>query len=333
MVASMQGKRRFLFALSAAALAAGLPLPGLAQGSSDYPNRPVRLVVPYPPGGSVDPVARLMADKLTQLWGRQVVVDNRPGASTIIGTDVVAKAAPDGYTLLLTASTHASNPLLFSNLPYDSVKDFVPVTPIYKAEFVLVAHPSVKANTLKEFIADAKAHPDTYSYASAGNGNANHIAMELFGMLTGTKMLHVPYKGGGPLMTDLLSGQVQLYFAVPITAIPYLQKGQLKALGTTAETRLPLMPGVPTFAEAGLPGFGMKSWLGVLAPAATPRPVIDRIAADIGRVFAMPDVREKLLSQGQIPWTTTPDEFAAAMKSDTAEFARVIEAANIKLTP
>jgi len=328
----MQSKRRFLSGLAgAAALAAGLPVTGFAEGS--YPTRPVRLVVPYPPGGSVDPVARLMADKLGQLWGQQVVVDNRPGASTIIGTDTVAKAPPDGYTLLLTASTHVSNPLLFSNLPYDSVKDFAPVTPIYKAEFVLVAHPSVKANTLREFIADAKANPGTYSYASAGNGNANHIAMELFSMLTGTKMLHVPYKGGGPLMTDLLSGQVQLYFAVPITAIPYLQKGQLKALGTTAEARLALMPGVPTFAEAGLPGFGMKSWLGVLAPAATPRPIVDKVAADIAKVFAMPDVREKLQSQGQIPWTTTPAQFAAEMKSDSAEFARVIKAANIKLEP
>lgn len=326
----MQSKRRFLSVLAgAAALAAGLPLPGFAQGT--YPNRPVRLVVPYPPGGSVDPVARLMADKLTQLWGQQVVVDNRPGASTIIGTEAVAKAAPDGYTLLLTASTHVSNPLLFPSLPYDSFKDFAPVTPIYKADFVLVAHPSVKANTLKEFIAEAKAHPDKYSYASAGNGNANHIAMELFSMLTGARMLHVPYKGGGPLMTDLLSGQVQLYFSVPITAIPYLQKGQLKALGTTSEARLALMPGVPTFAEAGLPGFGMKSWLGVLAPAATPRPVVDKVAADIAKVFQMPDVREKLLSQGQIPWTTTPDQFGAIMKSDMAEFARVIKAANIRI--
>jgi tripartite-type tricarboxylate transporter receptor subunit TctC len=326
----MQGKRRFLSTVAgAAALAAGLPLAGFAQGT--YPNRPVRIVVPYPPGGSVDPVARLVAQKLTQLWGQQVVVDNRPGASTIIGTDAVAKAAPDGYTLLLTASTHVSNPLLFTNLPYDSVKDFTPVTPLYLAEFVLVAHPSVKASTLQELVAQAKANPGKLSYASAGPGNANHMGMELLGMMTGTRMLHVPYKGAGPLMTDLLTGQVQLYLAVPITVIQNVQNGKLKAFGTTAEKRLPLLPDVPTFAEAGLPGFGMKSWLGILAPAHTPPDIVARLNADFGRVLAMPDVRDKLLSQGQVPYHLAPEKFAQAMKSDTAEFARVIKAANIKL--
>jgi tripartite-type tricarboxylate transporter receptor subunit TctC len=325
----MQDKRRFLSTLAGAAALASLPLAGFAQGS--YPNRPVRIVVPYPPGGSVDPVARLVAQKLTQLWGQQVVVDNRPGASTIIGTDAVAKAAPDGYTLLLTASTHVSNPLLFANLPYDSVKDFTPVTPLYLAEFVLVAHPSVKANTLQELVAQAKANPGKLSYASAGPGNANHMGMELLGMMTGTKMLHVPYKGAGPLMTDLLTGQVQLYLAVPITVIQNVQNGKLKAFGTTAEKRLPLLPDVPTFAEAGLPGFGMKSWLGILAPAHTPADIVARLNADFGRVLAMPDVRDKLLSQGQVPYHLSPEKFAQAMKSDTAEFARVIKAANIKL--
>lgn len=326
----MQNKRRFLSTLAgAAALAAVLPMAGLAQGT--YPNRPVRIVVPYPPGGSVDPVARMVAQKLTQLWGQQVVVDNRPGASTIIGTDAVAKAAPDGYTLLLTASTHVSNPLLFANLPYDSVKDFTPVTPLYLAEFVLVAHPSVKANTLQELVAQAKANPGKLSYASAGPGNANHMGMELLGMMTGTKMLHVPYKGAGPLMTDLLTGQVQLYLAVPITVIQNVQNGKLKAFGTTAEKRLPLLPDVPTFTEAGLPGFGMKSWLGVLAPAHTPPDIVARLNADFGRVLAMPEVRDKLLSQGQVPYHLSPEKFSTAMKSDTAEFARVIKAANIKL--
>lgn len=323
--------RRHLLSLAAGAatVAAAWPLAGQAQ--SGFPNRPVRMIVPYPPGGSVDPVARLVSEKLGALWGQQVVVDNRPGGSTIIGTDAVAKAAPDGYTILFTASTHVSNPLLFNNLPYDSVKDFAPVSPLYLAEFVLVAHPSVKGNTLQEFIADAKANPNKYSYASAGNGNANHMGMELFSMMTNTKLLHVPYKGGGPLLTDLIAGQVQLYLAVPAAVIPHLQSGKLKAFGTTAERRLSLMPNVPTFTEAGLSGFGMKSWLGFLAPAGTPAAIVNKINADLGAVLAMPDVRDRLLSQGQVPYHLPPARFAEVMKTDTGEFARVIKAANIKI--
>lgn len=312
--------------LAAATLAA--PLLSHAQA---YPNKPVRLVVPYPPGGSVDPVARMMAQKLGDLWGQQVVVDNKPGASTIIGTDAVAKAPPDGYTLLLTASTHVSNALLFNNLPYDSVKDFAPVASLYLAEFVLVGHPSIKANTMQELIADIKAKPNQYSYASAGNGNANHMAAELFGMMTGTKMLHVPYKGGGPLLTDLLSGQTQLWFAVPVAVIPHLQSGKLKAFATTAQNRMALMPNVPTFKEAGLANFGMRSWLGIYAPAGTPRDIVNKASADIAKVLAMPDVRERLLSQGQIPFINNPEQFATVMKDDVAEFTRVIKAANIKI--
>jgi tripartite-type tricarboxylate transporter receptor subunit TctC len=326
----MQTRRRLLtLAAGSAAAASSWPLAGWAQ--SAWPNRPVKMVVPYPPGGSVDPVARLVAEKLGGIWGQQVVVDNKPGASTIIGTDAVAKAPPDGYTILFTASTHVSNPLLFPSLPYDAFKDFTPIAPFYKAEFVLAAHPSVKGNTLQEVVAELKANPGKYSYASAGNGNANHMGMELFSMMTGTKMLHVPYKGGGPLVTDLLSGQVQFYLAVPPVVIPHLQAGKLKALGTTSETRLALMPGVPTFAEAGLGGFGMKSWLGFFGPANMPREIVARLNADLGRVLQMPDVRERLLSQGQIPYMASPEQFASDMRADTAEYARVIKAANIKI--
>jgi len=310
--------------------AATLAAPVLSHAQA-YPNRPVKLVVPYPPGGSVDPVARMMAQKLGDLWGQQVVVDNKPGASTIIGTEAVAKAPPDGYTLLLTASTHVSNALLFNNLPYDSVKDFAPVASLYLAEFVLVGHPSLKANTMQELIAELKAKPNHYSYASAGNGNANHMAAELFSMMTGTKMLHVPYKGGGPLLTDLLSGQTQLWFAVPVAVIPHLQSGKLKAFATTAQNRMALMPNVPTFKEAGLANFGMRSWLGIYAPAGTPREIVNKASADIARVLAMPDVRERLLSQGQIPFINNPEQFATVMKDDVAEFTRVIKAANIKI--
>jgi tripartite-type tricarboxylate transporter receptor subunit TctC len=314
--------------IASAALAFASPLFAQAQA---FPAKPVRIIVPYPPGGSVDPVARMLAQKLGDLWGQQVIVDNRPGASTIIGTDAAAKSPPDGYTLLFTASTHVSNPLLFPRLPYDSVKDFAPVTAVYLADFVLVAHPSVKGNTLQEFIADAKARPGQYSFASAGNGNANHMAGELFSMMTGVKLLHVPYKGGGPLLTDLISNQVQLYFAVPAAVIPHLQSGKLKAFATTGDARLPLMPNVPTFKEAGLPGFGMRSWLGILAPAGTPKNIVQKVSTDFHKVLAMPDVQERLQSQGQTPFITTPEQFANVMKDDTAEFARVIKAANIKI--
>ncbi len=326
----MTTRRRILsLAAGSAAVAAAWPLAGQAQ--SGFPNKPVRMIVPYPPGGSVDPVARMVSEKLSALWGQQVIVDNRPGASTIIGTDAVAKAPADGYTLLFTASTHVSNPLLFNNLPYDSVKDFAPISPFYLAEFVLVAHPSVKGNTLQELIAEVRANPNKLSYGSAGNGNANHMGMELFSMMTNTKMLHVPYKGGGPLLTDLLAGQIQLFLAVPVAVIPHLQSGKLKAFGTTAERRLSLMPNVPTFTEAGLPGFGMKSWLGFLAPAGTPAAIVNKVNADLGTVLAMPDVRDKLLGQGQVPYHLSPARFAEVMKTDTVEFARVIKTANIKI--
>lgn len=314
--------------VAAAALALVAALPAFAQS---YPNKPVRLIVPYPPGGSVDPVARMMAQKLGDLWGQSVVVDNRPGASTIIGTDAVAKSPADGYTLLLTASTHVSNTLLFNTLPYDSFKDFAPVATLYKAEFVLVTNPNVPANTLQELVTLLKSQPGRLSYASAGPGNANHMAGELFSMMTGTKMLHVPYKGGGPLVTDLLSNQVQVYFAVPPAVISHVQAGKLKPLATTAEARLSVMPTVPTFAEAGLPGFGMKSWIGIWAPANTPRAVVDKASADIARVLAMPDVRQKLESQGQIPFVSTPDQMNTLMKNDLTEFANIIKTANVKL--
>ena len=323
--------RLLAFAAALVGLAALTPSPAKAQAAGAFPDRPVRMVVPYPPGGSVDPVARLLGQKLGALWGQQVVIDNRPGASTIIGTDTVAKAPADGYTILLTASTHVSNALLFASLPYDSFKDFAPVAPVYKADFVLVGHPSIPANTLKELIALAKARPNQLNYGSAGAGNANHMAAELMKEMTGTQMVHVPYKGGGPLLNDLIGGQIQLYFAVPVAVISHVQSGKLKAFATTADGRLPLMPTVPTFTEAGLPGFGMRSWIGVFAPAATPAPIVAKIAADLGRVLAMPDVKERLESQGQAPMVMNPQQFGALVKSDIDEYARIIKAANIKL--
>jgi len=319
--------RRGLGAILASTL--GLGEVARAQQAAPYPSRLVRLIVPYPPGGSVDPVARLLSQKLTDLWGQRVLIDNRPGASTIIGTELVARAPKDGYTLLFTASTHVTNALLFRDLPYDYVKDFAPVSTVYKAEFALVVHPSIPATTLQDFIAYARTRPGEISYASAGAGNASHIAAEVFDRMTGVRMVHVPYRGGGPLVTDLLRGDVQLYFAVPPAVLPHIQAGRLKALATTAENRLSLLPDVPTFAEAGLPSFAIRSWIGVLAPAGTPEDIVARASTDIGRVLAMQDVREQLESQGQVPFASTPAQMAELMAQDAETFGRAIREANI----
>jgi len=318
--------RRTVLAASAAVLA-----PAVATAQAAFPNKPVRMLVPYPPGGSVDPVARMLGTKLGEIWGQPVVVDNRPGGSTIIGTDALAKSPADGYTILLTASTHVSNSLLFKTLPYDWQKDFAPITPIYKAEFVLVMHPSLAANTLQEAVALIKSRPGHFSYGSAGNGNMNHLMAELFSMETSTRMVHVPYKGAGPLLTDLLSGQIQFFFAVPSAVISHIQSGKLKAVAVTGDARLRQLPNVPTFAEAGMPKFALRNWMGFFAPANTPRPVVEKIAGDLRRVLTMPDVADRLTGQGQTPFTTSPDQFVTLMREDYTEYGRVIRTANIKI--
>jgi len=304
---------------------------GAASAQQSYPVKPIRFIVPFPPGGSTDPLARLVGQKLTEAWAQQVLVENRPGGNTIIGTDAVAKSAPDGYTILLAASTHVINSLLIRNLPYDSIKDFAPVAMLIKSEFVLILHPAVPANNLQEFIALAKSTPGKLNYATSGNGNPNHLAGEWFNMATGVKMQSVPYKGGGPAITDLIGGQVQAMFSVPVSVIPQIKAGKLKAIAVAGENRLSSLPQVPTFAEAGLPGFDPKSWQGILAPAGTPRAVIDKLAAQISKILAQRDVSEKLASQGTVPFFLGPDEFAALMQADAARFAGVIKTANIRL--
>jgi tripartite-type tricarboxylate transporter receptor subunit TctC len=308
----------------------GLAACGFASAEAPYPGKTLRLIVPFPAGGSTDPVARLLAQKLTDDWGQAVVVDNRPGGNTIIGTDALAKAAPDGYTLLYTASTHVINPLLMANLPYDSVRDFQPVATIVRSEFVLVVHPSVPANNLQEFIALAKAKPGVLNYATSGNGNPNHLAGEYFGMVAGVRMNNVPYKGGGPAITDLLGGQVQAMFSVPTSVAGHIKAGKLRALGYTGSKPLPGLS-IPTFAQAGLPGFDINSWNGVFVPAGTPRAIVDKLSAEIGRILALPDVVDKLAAQGQDPWYQNAEQFTAMLASDRQKYAAIIKAANIKL--
>jgi len=304
---------------------------GSVAAQQPYPAKLVRVITPYPPGGSADPMARLVAQKLAEKFGQPVIVENRPGGNSIIGTEAAAKAAPDGYTILVVGNTHVAYPNLLPNLPYDAIKDFDAVASIARLRYVLVLSPSVPANTLQEFIALAKAKPGQLNFASSGVGGGLHLGGELFNIMVGTKMQHVPYKGSGPLMTDLISGQVQLSFQTSIAVVNHIKGGKLKAMAITGNTRASALPQVPTFAEAGLPGFEMTGWYGILAPAGTPKEVINRISSDMAVILVMPDVQEYLTRQGFDPFISTPEQFGAQMKADFAKYANIIKTANIKL--
>lgn len=303
---------------------------GVATAQAPYPSKTLRILLPFPAGGSTDPLARLIGQKLTDAWGQPVIVDNRPGANTVIGTEALVKAPADGHTMLYTASTHVINPLLMTNLPYDSVKDFIPVAMVVRSDFVLVVHPSVPANNLQEFIAHAKAKPGSVNYATSGNGNPNHLAGEYFGMVAGVKLNNVPYKGGGPAINDLLGGQVQAMFSVPTAVVQHVKAGKLKALAFTGDKPLPGLS-VPSFAQAGLPAFEMGSWNGVFVAAGTPKPMVDKLAAEIAKILAMPDVKEKFAAQGQEPEYRNPEQFAAMLAADRQKYAAIIKASNIRL--
>jgi tripartite-type tricarboxylate transporter receptor subunit TctC len=323
-------KRALLKLLAAmAVLGAAAPL-ALAQPA--YPDRPIKMVVPFPPGGSVDPIARVVALKLGELLGQPVVIDNRVGGNTSIAAGFVAKAPADGYTLLFTAgSTHVIHTLQ-SNLPYDSLKDFAPVAMVSRAGYMIAVHPSVPAATLPELVAYARAHPGQLNYGSAGIGNANHLAGELFNILAGTKIVHVPYKGGAASLQDLVAGRVQLMISVIPTLQPQVEAGNLRALAYTSQQ--PGMAPVPTFAQYGMPDFEAIESLNVLlAPAATPEPVIARVASAMQRVLAMPDVKTAIENQKQFAFYRSPAELGERMRSDRAKYAEVIEKAQIQLKP
>jgi tripartite-type tricarboxylate transporter receptor subunit TctC len=313
-----------LLAMLVAAVAAPFTF---AQGAANYPAKPVRLVVPFPAGGTTDILARAVAQKLSEAWGRQMIVDNRPGAGGNIGSDLVAQSAPDGYTLLMgTVSTHAINPSLYKNMPYDHVKDFAPVILVAGVPNVLVVNPSLPVHSVPELIAYAKANPGKLNFASSGNGTSIHLSGELFKAMTGVEMTHVPYKGSAPALTDLIGGQVQLMFDNLPSSLPFIKAGKLRALAVTSGARAAALPDLPTLAESGLPGFEASSWFGVLAPAGTPRDIVAKLNGAIAGWLASPEAKEKLLAQGAIAAGGTPEDFARHIGAETSKWAKVVKA-------
>lgn len=303
--------------------------PATAQHS--YPSKPIRLISPYGPGGGNDTMARLIGQRLTESFGQQVIVDNRPGANTMIGTDIVAKSRPDGHTLLFSGINTFTINALLAPTPYDSVKDFAPIATLASSEMIMVVSPSVPANTLPELIALAKAKPGALNYATSSAGGAGHLVGELFKMTAGVNIQHIPYKGSGQALTDLMGGQVQISILSPVSTIPHVRSGKLKGIAISGESRFPALPQVPTFAEGGLPGFEAKVVYGILAAARTPKDIVDKLAGEIARIQRIPDFKEKLASQGVEPYILGPDKFAALLRSDMAKYARIIKVANIKL--
>jgi tripartite-type tricarboxylate transporter receptor subunit TctC len=301
-------------------------------GAQSYPTKPIQFIVPFPPGGGNDTVARAIAQQAGPALGQSIVVDNRPGAGGIIGADAAARAAPDGYTIFLGGvATHAVNPHLHPRLSYDPIKDFAPITLVASAPSVLVVHPSVPAQTIKEFAAYARANPGKLNYASNGNGSSSHMAAVLYETNAGVKMTHVPYKGVGPALTDLMTGRIEVMFNSIVAILPHIQSGKLRALGVTSKQRSALLPDVPTIAESGWPAYEAGSWYGILAPAGTPSAIIDRLQREIVKSLKDPEVQKRLAGEGADVIGSTPQEFAAHIKAELARMGQAIKAAGLKL--
>ena len=293
--------------------------------AQSYPSKPIRFIVPYPPGGLTDVVARTIAQKLTESWGQPVVIDNRGGAGGVIGTEMAAKAIPDGYTILMAGLPFAVSACVYSKLPYDPIKDFAPVTLVASTPLVLVVHPSLPAKSVKELIALAKSKPGQLNYASSGNGTGTHLSGELLKTMADIKMVHSPYKGGAPGVTALLGGEVQLMFTGLSSAMPHVKAGKLRALGVTTAKRSAAEPDLPTLAEAGLPGFEVDQWLGVLAPAKTPREIVTKFNVEIAKILHMPEVKSRYQKQGIDAVGSSPEQFASYVKAEIAKWAQVVK--------
>ena len=317
-------------ALAAAALAFGaLVAPAAAQG---FPSKPVKLVIPFPPGGSLDNVGRLLAQKLSEAWGQQVVIENKPGAGGNIGADAVAKSPPDGYTVVMGAlSTHAVNPSLYKTMPYDAVRDFAPLSLVAITPNVLIVKAGMPIASVKDLVAYAKANPGKTNFGSGSNGSAGHLAGELFKLETGTDVMHIPYKGGAPALQALLAGDTQFMFDNLANAMAQVKGGTVRAIAVTTAQRSKLAPDLPTMAEAGLPGFDISTWFGLMAPAGTPPEVVARWNEGIVKALNSPDVREKMLAQGAEPAPMTPTEFAAFIARERDKYARIVKASGAKV--
>jgi len=313
--------------LIATALAT-LAMPAAAQS---WPARPVKIVVPFGAGGPADVYARVVAQGLTEALKQQFIVDNRPGAGALIGTDIVAKAAPDGYTLLMMSNTQTVNETLFAHKPYELMRDLAPVAPVNSSDLVMVVHPSVPAKTLQDFIALAKAQPGKLSYASSGPGTPYHMAGELFKSMSGTDILHIPHKGSAEARNNVMGGHIQMMFDAVTSMKGSIDAGEVRALATTGLQRSTVLPNVPTVNEAGVPGYEATIWLGIMAPKGTPRPIVDRLNAEIEKIIAQPKIRDLWAQQGAVPMTMTPDQFGTYLQQDIEKWAKVIKTAGIDL--
>lgn len=301
----------------------------LAAGSTalaqSYPAGSLRIVVPFPPGGGTDIMARALAQKLNESWGQPAVVDNRGGANGTIGAALVAKAPPDGYTMLVAPSGFAVNPSIYRALPFDAVKDFAPVTQLAASPLVIVVHPSLPARSVKELIALAKARPGEINYGSSGNGSPPHLGTELFKHMSGINMVHIPYKGAGPAAIDVVGGQISLYFMNMLQAKPLVKSGKVRALGVTSPRRFPALPDVPAVAEAGVPGYEMTNWYGLFLPAGSPKAALGKLHAEVARILNLPDMKDRLAADGAVVVASTPEQFAAFLKQEMAKFAKVVK--------
>jgi tripartite-type tricarboxylate transporter receptor subunit TctC len=322
------GRALGLLALALAAFVA--PGPARAQPPADWPARPVRFILPFPPGGGTDILGRLIAERLSASLGQPVVAENRGGAGGNVGAEAAAKSAPDGYTIVLVAPTLAISPSLYSRLNYDPVKDFAPVSLVATVPNVMITNPSVPANTLKEFIALAKTKPGEMNFGSGGSGTSNHLAGELFNIVAGVKLVHVPYKGVNLAMNDVLSGRVQLAFIGIPAAAPHIKAGKLRALALAAPQRSAVLPDVPTADEAGLTKFEVTTWYGILAPAGTPRTVVVRLNGELGKIMHSPELRERLDALATDPVTSTPEEFADLIRREIVKWSEVVREAGLK---
>ena len=315
-------------------LLSGIALSSLVAGAviaQQYPARPIRLIVPFPPGGGTDITARAIAQKLSESWGQTVVPDNRPGANGTIGADLTAKSAPDGYTLTMISSSHAVNVGLYTKLPYDLIRDLAPITQATRQPYTLVIHPSVPAKSVKELIGLAKAKPGALNYGSSGTGGISHLAGALLGSLTGTNLVHVPYKGGVLAMTDVIGGRIQMLFGTLLLGGPHIKAGRLRVLAVTTAQRWPGTPELPTMQEAGVPGFEITQWYGMLAPVKTPPAIIAKLNKEIARILHQPDVKEKLAADGADTVGNTPEQFGAHVRAEVEKYGKLVKQLGLKL--